>query len=188
MSRSVAFLFSDLDEADFRILKIALEASPDWVESKDFDDRTGLSSRSANLSRASKLAERGLIVSQIKPGTENRNKPPYVYSIVSEYKEAIAQKVEGVQCPPPPESSATQIDQVSMQELVDLSQNSDKVAESIPTGNSLVAALEKDLSQKESDLSNARKILQKAQDDVAKLEKVIEYQQGLLEYYHAENS
>lgn len=74
-------------EADRKIIARLLQQN--FAEAKDLEEASGLS-RSAALNRADKLVDSGVVDRQIKPGTENRHKPPYIFSLLPEFKKYFA--------------------------------------------------------------------------------------------------
>jgi hypothetical protein len=68
---------------------IAKLLQEEFVEAKDLEDVSGLS-RSAALKRAAELVEKRVVHRRIKPGTENRHKPPYIFSLYPEVKSQLA--------------------------------------------------------------------------------------------------
>jgi hypothetical protein len=61
----------------------------EFVEAKDLADVSGLS-RSAALKRAAELVDKRLVDRRIKPGTENRHKPPFIFSLYPEVRSQLA--------------------------------------------------------------------------------------------------
>ena len=59
------------------------------VEAKYLADASELS-RSAVLNRLDKLVEKGLVHRRVKPGTENRHKPPYIFSLDPDFRSQVA--------------------------------------------------------------------------------------------------
>lgn len=79
-----------------------------FVEAKDLEDASGLS-RSAALNRAEKLVEKGVVHRRIKPGTENRHKPPYIFSLEPEVKAQLSALIQ--------EKGAERKDQLKQDEI-----------------------------------------------------------------------
>lgn len=61
----------------------------EFVEAKDLAEVSGLS-RSAALNRADDLVQKGVVHRSIKPGTENRHKPPYRFSLYPDVRSQLA--------------------------------------------------------------------------------------------------
>lgn len=81
------FLYTAIaSEPDWKIIKKLLQVN--FAEARDLEEASGLS-RSAALNRADKLVEAGIVARQIKPGTENRHKPPYIFSLHSKARKLL---------------------------------------------------------------------------------------------------
>lgn len=65
----------------------------EFVEAKDLAEVSGLS-RSAALNRADDLVQKGVIRRTIKPGTENRHKPPYIFFLEPEVRSQLVEWLE----------------------------------------------------------------------------------------------
>jgi len=68
---------------------IAKLLQKEFVEAKDLADVSGLS-RSAALNRADDLVQKGVVHRSVKPGTENRHKPPYLFSLYPDVRSQLA--------------------------------------------------------------------------------------------------
>jgi predicted transcriptional regulator len=86
----------------------------EFVEAKDLEDASGLS-RSAALNRAEKLVEKGVVHRRIKPGTENRHKPPYIFSLEPEVKAQLSALIQ--------EKGTERKDQLKQEEIEESSQD-----------------------------------------------------------------
>lgn len=82
-------LFWDITTSELYKNMIAKLLKEEYVEAKDLEEVSGLS-RSAALKRAGELVEKGVVHRSIKPGTENRHKPPYIFFLYPEVRSQLA--------------------------------------------------------------------------------------------------
>jgi hypothetical protein len=82
-------LFWEITTSELYKNIIAKLLKEEFVEAKDLEDVSGLS-RSAALKRAADLVEKRVVYRRIKPGTENRHKPPYIFSLYPEVRSQLA--------------------------------------------------------------------------------------------------
>jgi predicted transcriptional regulator len=82
-------LFWEITTSELYKDMIAKLLQEESVEAKDLEDVSGLS-RSAALKRAAELVQKGVVQRSIKPGTQNRHKPPYIFSLYPEVKSQLA--------------------------------------------------------------------------------------------------
>jgi hypothetical protein len=82
-------LFWEITTSELYKNMIAKLLKEEFVEAKDLEDVSGLS-RSAALKRAAELVEKRVVYRRIKPGTENRHKPPYIFSLYPEVRSQLA--------------------------------------------------------------------------------------------------
>lgn len=80
---------SELDRSHWKIIYHINEMQP-LAEAKHLEHATGLS-RSAALKYAHELCDKGILTKAIKPGTENRSYPPYVFSLSPELRPKIVE-------------------------------------------------------------------------------------------------
>ena len=89
MMKLDASIFWEISSSTQYQKMIAKLLQQEFVEAKDLEDVSGLS-RSAALKRAAELVQKGVVQRSIKPGTENRHKPPYRFSLYPEVKSQLA--------------------------------------------------------------------------------------------------
>jgi len=89
MMKLDASIFWEISSSKQYQKMIAKLLQEEFVEAKDLADVSGLS-RSAALNRADDLVQKGVVHRSIKPGTENRHKPPYLFSLYPEVRSQLA--------------------------------------------------------------------------------------------------
>ena len=80
--------WKNFDLATWKILDRVRMMEPEDSTAKDLQDAAGLS-RSAALKRCHELSDEGILVKRIKPGTENRSYPPYIFSMSPDVREEV---------------------------------------------------------------------------------------------------
>jgi hypothetical protein len=89
MMKLDASIFWEISSSTQYQKMIAKLLQEEFVEAKDLEDVSGLS-RSAALKRAAELVEKKVVHRRIKPGTENRHKPPYIFFLYPEVRSQLA--------------------------------------------------------------------------------------------------
>lgn len=77
-----------LDEHHWNMIKKVVGQEPVPLTAKELEEASGLS-RSATLKRADDLVQMEIFDKRIKPGTEKRNYPPYIFSLAEKHKSEI---------------------------------------------------------------------------------------------------